>query len=113
MMADSGNWDRTKKEAPAEELRSPISASEKGGGKGVPRPFRAKVFLFRSLAAIFAVHMSFGAYALVKCGEYARERQVAVNEECPEVSQRISELFSVATATVLSLLSAEMGNSPK
>jgi len=110
MMADSGNWDRTKKEAPAEELRSPISG---GGSKGVPRPFRAKVFLFRSLAAIFAVHMSFGAYALVKCGEYARERQVAVNEECPEVSQRISELFSVATATVLSLLSAEMGNSPK
>jgi len=78
--------------------------------KGGVRPFRTKVFLLRSLAAVFAVHMGLGTYALVKCGEYARERGVAVNQECPEVAQRISELFSVATATVLSLLSAEMGN---
>ena len=83
-----------------------------GGSRGVKKPpaFRAKVFLFRALAAVFAVHMGFAGYALVKCGEYASERDVTVSEECPEVAQRISELFSVATATVLSLLSAEYGS---
>ena len=69
-----------------------------------PRPFRVKPFLFRCLVGIFAAQfliLGFGAY---KCAAIAESRQIAVNQECPNIMDKTETLFGVAIATVLSLL---------
>ena len=65
------------------------------------RPFRQRVFLFRMLAAIFAVEATFLAIAFYKCQDH---------EACPNLGNRSEQLFGVAIATTLSLLGVGINN---
>ncbi len=50
-------------------------------------------------------------YALFTCGKLAKGEHSSVKQMCPEVAQRSENVFSVAMATVLSLLGADaIGN---
>lgn len=66
-----------------------------------PRPFRPRVFLFRTLAAIFMAEIVLILVAMLDCG---RPKETAFAERCPHLGQRAQELFTLATSTVLSLL---------
>ena len=74
-----------------------------------PRPFRSKVFLFRLLAVIFC----FQALVIVRAMEgcmvlVQRNEEVhSIKESCPDLGQKAENLFNIAVATVLSLLSTK------
>lgn len=57
---------------------------------------QVRFFLLRTLAAVFAAQFVVMAIALNKCGSV---------RECPKIGERIENLFNVAIATTLSLLS--------
>ena len=91
------------------------------GMKGV-KPFRPQVFLFRMLAAVFFTEALFLGFAYQKCSERIPGEPVPmVNERCPQLGARSTDLFQVAIATVLSLLggaattvaSVDLGNRVK
>ena len=65
------------------------------------RPFRQRVFLFRLLAAIFAVEAGFLAFSFIRCPNV---------EACPNLGARSEQLFGVAIATTLSLLGVGINN---
>ena len=65
------------------------------------RPFRQRVFLYRMLAAIFAVEATFLGFAFIRCHN---------PEVCPRLGQRAEQLFGVAIATTLSLLGVGINN---
>jgi len=67
-----------------------------------PRPFRAKVFLFRMLAAIFIVEAGFLAFAFWGCSR--TEAGQTVIQRCPKISEKSETLFLAAITTTLSLL---------
>ena len=70
-----------------------------------PRPFRAKVFLFRMLAAIFLVEGGFLAFAYVKCSQpIPGQAPVQLTQRCPKLGERSETLFIAAITTTLSLL---------
>ena len=70
-----------------------------------PRPFRAKVFLFRMLAVIFFVEASFLGFAFVKCAQFIENTPGAtVGNRCPQIRDRAETLFIAAVSTTLSLL---------
>ena len=70
-----------------------------------PRPFRARVFLYRMLAAIFAVEGGFLAFAFVKCSQPIPGKPVPmIAERCPKLGERSETLFIAAITTTLSLL---------
>ena len=70
-----------------------------------PSPFRAKVFLFRMLAAIFMAEALFLAYAFVECSKPIKDRPVPMlNERCPKLGERSETLFVAAVSVTLSLL---------
>ena len=78
-----------------------------------PRPFRAKVFLFRMLATIFIVEAGFLAFAFVKCSQPIPGKPVPmVAERCPKLGERSETLFIAAITTTLSLLTGPE-NPPK
>ena len=69
------------------------------------KTFRPQVFLFRMLAAVFFTEALFLAFAYQKCSEVIPGQPVPmVNERCPQLGARSTDLFQVAIATVLSLL---------
>ena len=75
------------------------------------RPFRSRVFLYRTLAAVLLSQFVIVGYAFLTCGNLAKVSHSSVKQMCPEVAQRSENLFSVAMATVLSLLGADtIGN---
>ena len=71
--------------------------------------FRSKVFLLRSLVAVFVYQGVLIIVGYATCTQYTRERDkdALVSEVCPEITGRVENLFSVATATILSLLSSD------
>lgn len=78
-----------------------------------PRPFRPKVFLFRVLVGIFITEAGFLAFAFWKCSEVIPGKAVPmVAERCPAIGQRTQELFGVAVATTLSLLTGASDDPP-
>ena len=69
------------------------------------KPFRAKVFLYRTLVGIFLVEAIFLGFAFWKCSVVIPGKPVPMlAERCPKLGSRSQELFSIAVATVLSLL---------
>jgi len=69
------------------------------------RPFRQRVFLLRVLVAIFLTEAFFLAFAFWKCSTPIPGKPVPLlAERCPNIGQRTQELFGVAVATTLSLL---------
>ena len=56
-------------------------------------------FLLKMLATIFAAQAVFIGWAFAVCGRSGNPKEV-----CPELGQRTTELFGVAVATTLSLL---------
>ena len=73
-----------------------------------PRPFRARVFLLRMLAFIFLAELATLLFAFQKCTKmYVQgpEKDLTILERCPSIGSRSQELFAVAIATTLSLLS--------
>ena len=69
------------------------------------RPFRQRVFLLRVLVGIFLVESFFLAFAFWKCSTPIPGKPVPLlAERCPSIGQRTQELFGVAVATTLSLL---------
>ena len=75
-----------------------------------PAPFRPRVFLYRTLVGIFLVEALFLGFAFWKCSIVIPGQPVPLlAERCPKLGSRSQELFSIAVATVLSLLSAGPG----
>ena len=70
-----------------------------------PRPFRAKVFLYRTLLLIFVTEFTFLAFAFVKCSEPVPGKEVqGITDRCPKIGERSETLFVAAITTTLSLL---------
>ena len=67
-----------------------------------PRPFRARVFLFRMLAAIFVVEAGFLAFAYWGCSR--TDPGQTVIQRCPKIAEKSEALFLAAITTTLSLL---------
>ncbi|MAA50622.1 MAG: hypothetical protein CMP83_10660 [Gammaproteobacteria bacterium] len=70
-----------------------------------PAPFRPRVFLYRTLVGIFLVEALFLGFAFWKCSIAVPGKPVPMlAERCPKLGSRSQELFGIAVATVLSLL---------
>ena len=71
--------------------------------------FRPKVFLLRALIGVFVYQGVLVVVGYATCARYTRERDkdALVSEVCPEITGRVENLFSVATATILSLLGSD------
>ena len=68
------------------------------------QPFRPKPFLFRLLGAIFLAEFLFLGYGIYRCGEIRPGEPKELSKRCPEIGERAQEIFTLATATILSLL---------
>ena len=75
-----------------------------------PRPFRAKIFLYRMLAAIFLTQAGFLAASFYMCSQ--PRPGTTIQDRCPSIGSRTESLLLAATATVLSLLTG-VDNPPK
>ena len=62
--------------------------------------FRPKVFLLRALIGVFVYQGVLVVVGYGACVQYTRERgkDALVSEVCPEITGRVENLFSVATA---------------
>ncbi len=67
-------------------------------------PFRPKPFLFRLLGAIFLAEFLVIGYSIYRCGQIQPGEPTALVERCPKIGDRTQEMFTLATATILSLL---------
>ena len=67
-------------------------------------PFRPKPFLFRLLVAIFLAEFLVIGYSIYRCGQIRPGEPTALVERCPKIGDRTQEMFTLATATILSLL---------
>ena len=72
-------------------------------------PFKPRPFLFRLLAAIFGAQFLIVGWAVIRCGTINPGEAIHIKERCPEIGQRSENLFSLAVATVLSLLTSTEG----
>ena len=69
------------------------------------RPFRPTVFLYRMLASIFIVEAGLIGFAFYKCSATIPGQPVPlINERCPRLGERTSDLFAQSLAVCLSLL---------
>ncbi len=57
-----------------------------------------KLFLLRTLVGVFAFQGMLLLIAFIKCQSFT---------QCPNLADKTEKLFSIATATILSLLSAQ------
>ena len=70
-----------------------------------PRPFRPKLFLYRTLLMIFIAEFLFLAFAFVQCSKPIPGKDAPVlTERCPKLGERSETLFIAAITTTLSLL---------
>lgn len=67
-------------------------------------PFRPKPFLFRLLGAVFLAEFLIIGYSIYRCGQVEPGEPVPLVERCPKIGDRTQEMFTLATATILSLL---------
>lgn len=68
------------------------------------RGFNPRPFLFRTLAAVFAAQFTIMGWSVWRCGTVEKGQELHIKERCPEIGQRIENLFGLAVSTVLSLL---------
>ena len=71
-----------------------------------PRPFNVRPFLFKMLATIFFCQFLILGYSVWRCGTVNPGEEFHMKERCPEIGQRAENLFGLAVATVLSLLTS-------
>ena len=71
-----------------------------------PQRFRPRPFLFRMLAGIFTAQFVMAGYALVRCSSGHPTGELKISERCPELGTRVENLFGLAVATTLSLLTS-------
>ena len=71
-----------------------------------PKGFNPRPFLFRMLAAIFAAQFTLLGYSIVRCGTVGPGEELHLKDRCPEIGQRAENLFGLAVATTLSLLTS-------
>ena len=69
-----------------------------------PRPFRPKPFLFRLLGAVFAAEFIIIGFSIYRCAQIGPGEPTLLAERCPKIGDRTQEMFTLATATILSLL---------
>jgi len=70
-----------------------------------PQPFRPKVFLYRALVGIFIWEGVLLSFAFYKCSRPIKGEEVPlITQRCPSLGDRAQEIFSIAVATTLSLL---------
>jgi len=73
-----------------------------------PGEFRPKLFLLRALIGVFVYQGLAVILAIILCGQQAKLNGSArVADTCPDLANRMENLFGVATATILSLLSSD------
>ncbi len=70
-------------------------STRSAGRSSSSRSFKERPFLFKMLAVIFIVEAVFLGLGLIKCKTL---------KECPKLGDRTQQLFGVAIATTLSLL---------
>jgi hypothetical protein len=66
--------------------------------------FNPKPFLFKLLAAIFLSQFLIMSWSVWRCGTVEPGNKTLLKDRCPEIGQRIENLFGLSLATVLSLL---------
>lgn len=67
--------------------------------------FRPKPYLFRLLGAVFLAEFIVIGYSLFKCASVNPTKEsLTLQARCPEIGRRSQEMFTLATATILSLL---------
>jgi hypothetical protein len=68
-------------------------------------PFRARPFLFRMLGGVFLAEFILLGYSLHRCATVAPGKvAMSLQARCPSIGDRAQEMFTLSTATVLSLL---------
>lgn len=58
------------------------------------------------LAGIFIAQFAMAGYALVRCSNSHPSGEMKISERCPELGMRVENLFGLAVATTLSLLTS-------
>lgn len=71
-----------------------------------PSSFNVRPFLFKMLAVIFFCQFLILGYSVWRCGTVGPGEELHIKERCPEIGQRTENLFGLAVATVLSLLTS-------
>ncbi len=100
-------------ESPAPEEKPATSKTNtwpesKPRGSGRPNEFRPLVFLYRMLVGIFIVQALFLGFSFKSCSEMAKLKPgVSITEVCPRLGERAENLFGIAVATTLSLLTGQ------
>ena len=81
------------------------------------KPFRPKVFLYRTLLLIFVTEFVFLGYAFVKCtDQITNASKLGANfmlQECAELNDRSEALFIAAITTTFSLLTGAGAGTPR
>jgi len=83
---------------------TPTSTPKGSGGKG---EFRPLPFLYRMLVGIFLVETFFLAMTYRGCMNMQKTSGDNIQEICPRLAERSDNLFGVAVATVLSLMTGQ------
>lgn len=100
-------------ESPAPEVKQATSKTNtwlecKPPGSGRPAEFRPLVFLYRMLVGIFIVQAVFLGFSFKACSEMAKLKPGApISDVCPRLGERAENLFGIAVATTLSLLTGQ------
>jgi len=66
--------------------------------------FNPKPFLFKLLAAILLSQFLIMGWAVWRCGTVDPGSKTLLKDRCPDIGQRVENLFGLSLATVLSLL---------
>ena len=69
--------------------------------------FRPLVFLYRMLVGIFIMEAIFLAFTYKGCVDMQQRSGENIQEICPRLAERSDNLFGVAIATVLSLMTGQ------
>ena len=78
------------------------------------RPFRPRLFLYRTLVGIFAVQALLLGFSVWRCADVRPEDGVSATlaERCPKIGDRFESVGNLAIATVLSLLTGKFTDEP-
>ena len=66
--------------------------------------FRPKPFLFRLLGAVFLAEFMIIGFSIYRCAQVEPGEPTLLADRCPKIGDRTQEMFTLATATILSLL---------
>ena len=84
---------------------TPTSTRRGSAGKG---EFKPLPFLYRTLLGIFIVEAVFLGFTYKGCMDLTKKQgSLSIQDHCPRVAERSDNLFGVAVATVLSLMTGQ------